>query len=103
MAPPRLAPECRPDAAKIPVPLWIYLLPAAVPRPNVGIGLAHRAACEGIRFPDRDPELRPLGIRFEPGALNVGLQICLEMVVCRHVVVLAALFMQAGPIRGVPG
>src|SRR5260370_11667940 len=63
----------------------------------VGIGLTHRPACERIRFPDRRAELRSLGIHFEARALDVRFQICVEIVICRHVVALAALFVQPDP------
>jgi hypothetical protein len=63
----------------------------------IGIRLAHWPACERIGFPDRRAELRSLGIYFEARALDVRFQICVEIVICRHVVALATLFVQPDP------
>jgi hypothetical protein len=60
----------------------------------VGIRLPHRPACERIGFSDRRAELWPLGIRFEARPFDVGFQILVEIVICRQVVALAALFVQ---------
>jgi hypothetical protein len=53
--------------------------------------------CERIGFPDRRAELWPLGIRLEARTLDVCFQIFVEIVICGHVVALAALFVQPDP------
>ena len=53
-----------PVARKVWFPIFVWMQAALPPADHaVGIRLAHRAACEGIEFSDRGPELWPLGIR----------------------------------------
>jgi hypothetical protein len=51
-------------ARKVWLPIFVWMQAAFATRGSCGRNsLAHRAACEGIEFSDRGPELWPLGIR----------------------------------------
>ena len=72
-------------------------VPRAALKHPPGVGLRHRAARKNARAPVAGPEKPTFAIAGEAGGLDVVLQVSLEIMVARHSVFLAALFVKTDP------